>query len=131
MEKIKLYSDGKKLLERIDKFQKNKIETVDEMQDFIVDLIVYAKSKLNDNSFEIIQNYERLYEELKKREIENHRTIKNLEKNEQVYEEMIKNLEIELFEKNERIIMLKESIEIKNEKIRKYRLYFEDNYKKK
>lgn len=124
MEKIMLCNTDN-LLNKIDKFQKNEIITVEEMQDFIVELIFYAKEKLTNDNSKII---DKLYEQLKKKELEIRYIKMKLEKNEKFYMDVIKNLELAIFEHNERIIMLKESIQVKNEKLRKYRVYYENNY---
>ena len=125
MEKIRLYPENNNLLVNIEKFQKNEINSVEEMQNFIVQLIIYSKEKLRNEDSKMIDN---LFEELKRKELENRQLVKKLEKNQKFYEEIIRNLELEIFEHNERIIMLKESIQVKNEKIRMYRTYYENNY---
>ena len=125
MEKIRLYPENNNLLVNIEKFQKNEINSVEEMQNFIVQLIIYSKEKLRNEDSKMIDN---LFEELKRKKLENRQLVKKLEKNQKFYEEIIRNLELEIFEHNERIIMLKESIQVKNEKIRMYRTYYENNY---
>lgn len=114
-----------RLIDGLKKFQNNDIKTADELQELLFDLVVFSSIKITEKTkFEYndekLRSYENLVDDLRKREKNNYHTLKKFEKNERIYEELIKNLELEVFERNERIIALKESIQVKNKKLLKY-----------
>lgn len=123
LEKLNITEKG--LYVRLHKIGKNEPFSPEDFKEFTYDLIVYSSSKLTDkakygNNDEKLENYEKLISELRKREQHYLKIVKESERRQLFHLTERNKAETEIFKANEKIILLQESIKIKNEKIRKY-----------